>query len=89
MPGGYAHFHLGHPIRREMSELSGRYPHVSASKTGVIDYGFERYLAKGEPAGLSYIDGVQTDAYDPAKPKADFHAQGWATLLTDKVLRRE
>lgn len=85
----YAHFRLGQPIRQAMSQLSGRYLHVKAGKTGVIDYGFERYLAEGEPAGLSYVDWVQTEAYDPKKLKADFHAQWWATVLTDKVLRRE
>ncbi len=85
----YAHFRLGQPIREAMSQLSGRYLHVKAGKTGVIDYSFERYLAEGEPAGLSYIDWVMSDAYDPAKLKADFHAQWWATLLTDKLLRRE
>ena len=85
----YAHFRLGQPIRQAMSQLSGRFLHVKAGKTGVIDYGFERYLADGEPAGLSYLDWVMSDAYDPAKLKADFHAQWWATLLTDKLLRRE
>jgi protein tyrosine/serine phosphatase len=85
----YAHFRLGQPIREAMSQLSGRYLHVKASNTGVIDYGFERYLSDGEPAGLTYLEWVQSDAYDPAKLKADFHAQWWATLLTDKLLRRE
>ena len=85
----YAHFRLGQPIRQALSQLSGRYLHVRAGKTGVIDYGFERYLSDGEPAGLSYLDWVQTEAYDPARLKAEFHAQWWATLLTDKVLRRE
>jgi protein tyrosine/serine phosphatase len=85
----YAHFRLGQPIRQALSQLSGRYLHVKAGKPGVIDYGFERYLADGEPAGLSYLDWVQSDAYDPKTLKADFHAQWWATVLTDKLLRRE
>ena len=85
----YAHFRLGQPIRQAMSQLSGRYLHVKASNTGVIDYGFERYLSDAEPAGLSYLDWVQSDAYDPVRLKAEFHAQWWATLLTDKVLGRE
>ena len=85
----YAHFRLGQPIREAMSQLSGRYLHVKTGKLGLINYGFERYLSEGEPAGLAYVDRVQSNAYDPVKLKADFHAQWWATLLTDKLLRRE
>jgi len=77
----YAHFRLGQPIREAMSQLSGRYLHVKTGKLGLINYGFERYLSEGEPAGLAYVDRVQL--------KADFHAQWWATLLTDKLRRRE
>jgi protein tyrosine/serine phosphatase len=85
----YAHFRLGQPIRQAMGQLSGRYLHVKAGKTGVIDYGFERYLADAEPLGISYIDWVQSDAYDPVALKAQFQAQWWGTLLTEKIVRRE
>ena len=85
----YAHFRLGQPIRQAMRQLSGRYLHVRAGKTGVIDYGFERYLTDAEPLGVSYIDWVQSDAYDPVALKAQFHAQWWGTLLTEKIARRE
>jgi len=45
------------------------------AETGVVDCGSERYPSDGEPAGLAYVDWIQTDAYDPVKLKADFHAQ--------------
>jgi protein tyrosine/serine phosphatase len=85
----YAHFRLGQPIRQALSQLSGRYLHLKSGKTGVIDYGFERFLAEAEPAGQSYVDWVRSEAYDPVKLKADFHAQWWGTLLTEKLIRRE
>jgi protein tyrosine/serine phosphatase len=85
----YAHFRLGLPIREAMKELSPRYLHMSAGKTGVLDYTFERYLAEGEPAGQSFLDWVSSPAYDPARIKADFRAKWWGSLLTERLLRRE
>ncbi len=85
----YAHFRLGMPIREAMKELSLRYLHMSAGKTGVLDYTFERYLAEGEPAGLSFLEWVQSPAYDPAAIKADFRAKWWGSFLTEKLLHRE
>ncbi|MDP1630876.1 MAG: protein tyrosine phosphatase [Caulobacter sp.] len=85
----YRHFHLGEPIRDAVTELGLRTLHVKQGKTGVLDYVFERYLAEAEPRGVSFIDWVQSDAYDPDRIKADFQASWWGTLLTDKLLRRE
>jgi protein tyrosine/serine phosphatase len=85
----YAHYRLGLPIREAMGELSLRYLHMKAGKTGVLDYTFERYLLEGEPKGQSFTEWVESDAYDPDAIKADFRAQWLGTLLTDKLLRRE
>lgn len=85
----YRHFQQGVPIREAMKELGLRTLHVRQGKTGVLDYTFERYLTDAEPKGISFVDWVQSDAYDPKAIKADFQAGFWATLLTDKILRRE
>lgn len=85
----YRHFHLGHPIREAMTELGLRTLHVKQGKTGVLDYVFERYLEEAEPRGISFIDWVQSDAYDRQQIKADFKAEWWGTLLTDRLLQRE
>ena len=85
----YRHFRQGQPIRAAMGELSARYLHLRAGLTGVLDYSFERYLAEGEPAGLSFIDWVESPAYDPAAIKSDFRAAWWGTLITEKLARRE
>ena len=85
----YRHFHLGEPIREAVKELGLRTLHVKQGKTGVLDYVFERYLAEGEPNGLSFTEWVESDAYDPVAMKADFHAAWWGTLLTERLVRRE
>jgi protein tyrosine/serine phosphatase len=85
----YKHFRQGQTIGEAVAQLSPRFLHVRAGLTGVLDYIFERYLAEGEPAGLSFVDWVKSPAYDPAAIKADFRANWWGTLLTEKLARRE
>jgi protein tyrosine/serine phosphatase len=85
----YAHYRLGQPIREALRQLSLRYMHVRQGMTGVLDYIFERYLAEAEPKGISFTEWVQSDAYNPAAIKADFHASWWGKLLVDWVFRRE
>lgn len=85
----YAHFVLGQPIAQAKEQLAWKYLHAKIGKTGVLDYMFERYLADAEPLGISFIDWVKSDAYDPAAMKADFRAGWWGSLLTEKILRRE
>ncbi len=85
----YKHFRQGQPIRQAISQLSPKYLHVRAGLTGVLDYIFERYLTEGEPAGLSFLEWVQSPAYDPVAIQADFRGQWWGTLLTERLLRRE
>jgi hypothetical protein len=50
---------------------------------------FERYLAEGEPQGLSFSQWVDTEAYDTDRIKADFRAGMIGSVLTEKLLRRE
>jgi protein tyrosine/serine phosphatase len=85
----YMHFRQGKPISEALDQLHWRYLHVKAGKTGVLDYVFERYLLEGEPAGVGFLEWVESEAYDPVKIKADFKAQWWANVLTEKLLRRE
>jgi protein tyrosine/serine phosphatase len=85
----YRHFQQGVPIREALKELGLRTLHVKQGKTGVLDYVFERYLAEAEPQGISFLEWVESDAYDPKAIKADFQASWWGTLLTDKIFRRE
>ena len=85
----YMHFRQGLPIREALAQLSFKYLHVRQGLTGVLDWVFERYLAEGEPAGLSFLEWVQSPAYDPPALKAEFRAGWWGKLLVDRLLRRE
>ena len=85
----YMHFRQGLPIREALEQLSLKYLHVRQGKTGVLDYTFERYLAEGEPAGMSFVQWVESPMYDPAAMKADFRAGMIGSVLTEKLLRRE
>ena len=85
----YMHFRKGLPIREAMDQLSLRYLHVKQGKTGVLDYVFERYLREGEPAGMSFLEWVESPAYDPVGFKAQFRAGMLGSTLTEKLLRRE
>ena len=85
----YMHFRQGKTIREALDQLSLKYLHIKQGKTGVLDYTFERYLAEGEPAGQSFLEWVDSPAYDEAKIKADFRGQMWGRLLTEGMLKRE
>jgi len=85
----YMHFRKGRTIREAMDQLHLRYLHVRQGKTGVLDYMFERYLAEGEPSGLSFVEWVRSPMYDPAGLRADFKARLWGSFVTERLLRRE
>jgi protein tyrosine/serine phosphatase len=85
----YMHFRTGKTIREALELLDLRYLHVKQGKTGVLDYTFERDLAEGEPAGMSFLEWVESPLYDPAGMKADFRANMWGSLLTERMLKRE
>src|SRR3954462_8354442 len=85
----YMHFHKGRTIREAMDQLHLRYLHVRHGKTGVLDYVFERYLAQGEPAGMSFLEWVESPMYDPPGMKAAFRSCMLGSVLTEKLLRRE
>ncbi|WP_304167349.1 beta-lactamase hydrolase domain-containing protein [Phenylobacterium aquaticum] len=85
----YMHFRKGLPIREALEQLSLKYLHVKQGKTGVLDYTFERYLAEGEPAGQTFLEWVDSPAYDEAAIKADFRSQMWGRVLTDGLVKRE
>lgn len=85
----YCHFRLGQPIEQAKEQLSLKYLHVRAGKTGVLDYFFEYYLEHIAPTGVSFFDWTQSDGFDHDALKAQFQANWWMTQITDRVLRRE
>ncbi|MGC1305308.1 MAG: protein tyrosine phosphatase [Caulobacteraceae bacterium] len=85
----YAHFHLGQPLRQALKQLSLRTLHVRQGKTGVLDYMFERYLAEGEPQGLSLVEWASSPSYDHDQIRRDFDAGVMGSFVTETLLRRE
>ena len=58
------------------------------SKTGVIDFFYETYLAANEKAPIAFLDWVDRD-YDRDKLDASFK-ESWAWgILVNYILRRE
>ena len=85
----YCHFRLGETIEQASRHLSLKYLHMEAGKTGVLDYVFHRYLQDAAPKGLTFMQWVESDAYDPERIKADFRAKWWGTTFTEGLLKRE
>jgi protein tyrosine/serine phosphatase len=85
----YMHFRKGVPIRQAMEQLSLRYLHMKAGKTGMLDHFFESYLAEtDEGRTKSFADWIEED-YEPERVKASFMSTWWGNWLTDKLLKRE
>ncbi|PQA87219.1 protein tyrosine phosphatase [Marinicaulis flavus] len=87
-------FHEDVPLDEALDQLSFKYGHVKAGKTGVIDAAFDNYMtyAKEKGVSLSDVDGFfdwVNNVYDPAALKASYRSKGWGDFLTEVVLRRE
>ena len=76
----------GRPVGLAQRQLSLRYGHFRQAKTGILDFFFERYVR--DTGGQGFRSWIEND-YDPAALKAEFMSQRWATLLVDRILRRE
>ncbi len=85
----YAHFQLGQPMALARRQLSLRYLHMNAGRTGLLDFFLDRYLAEAARTGTSFLDWVQSSDFSPAAIKADYRSKGLAALFADRVLNRE
>lgn len=85
----YKHFILKQPIKQALSELSMKYGHFRWADTGKLDVFFEDFLQfEQQNPNISFTEWVQ-DHYDKPKLNEEFHAEGWANLVVNKILRRE
>jgi protein tyrosine/serine phosphatase len=82
----YVHFRQGGDIATAMRQLDLKYLHLKNSRTGVLDYLFERYLAD-RADGQSFTAWIESPAYDPAALKADFQARGRQSALANLAPR--
>lgn len=78
----------GVPVDEARHQLALRFGHIRQSDTGVLDYFFECYLAANARSPIEFFDWVE-HVYDADEVKRSFHADGWANVIVNKVLRRE
>lgn len=70
-----------------MAQLSWQFGHWKRARTGVLDAFFHRYAAEGE-GRVPFLDWVRHE-YDETGLKRDFVANGLASFVTERILRRE
>lgn len=84
----YRVFRLNEPVASAMRELSWKYGHIKGSKTGILDFFCEEYLAATAREPIDFMHWLGT-VYNREQLKQAFHTRGWADFLVDKVLHRE
>ena len=75
----------GRSPEEAMAQLSLRWGHISASKTGILD-AFFRLYAKAAPK--PFLDWLCED-YDEAELRRSYTSRPWADRIVDGLLRRE
>lgn len=84
----YLHLVKGVPMREAMDQLSLRFGHLRHGRTGIVDHVFEQFAARHDETGISFRDWAERE-YDPDALQAGFRADWFASLVVDKILRRE
>jgi len=79
----------GRGVEAALEQLSLRYGHVAAARTGILDAFFRAYAAFIRTRGHKpFLDWVRED-YSEEALRAAFRSTPWADRLVDRVLRRE
>lgn len=84
----YLIFRKNRPVKEAKKQLSLRFGHMKQAKTGILDFFLQTYLDYSANTPIAFLDWVTT-VYDRDAVTSSFHAQWWANLLTDKIMRRE
>ncbi len=77
----------GGAAAKALEQLSWRFGHWRRARTGVLDAFFVRYAAEAE-GRVPFLQWVEHE-YDEGRLKRDFVAGGFASFITDRILRRE
>ncbi len=80
--------YIGRPPEEAARQLSRRYLHFSASKTGILDAFVEAYRVAHADTGIAFLDWLDNE-YDADAVKDSFQASRTGNLLVDGILRRE
>lgn len=78
----------GRSVHEARQELSLRYLHFRAAKTGILDAVFDAYIDAYPDEKSPFLHWVSTE-YDPELLQMRFRAQGFADFVDRIVLRRE
>ena len=79
----------GRPVEEALDQLSLRFGHVAAARTGILDAFFRTYAAFVKDNGPKpFLDWVRED-YSEDALRAAFRSTPWADRLVDGVFRRE
>ncbi len=70
----YLLHYTGAPLSVARKQLSPRFLHLSASKTGILDYVLDMYEARQAKGPISFVDWVAQE-YDPRDAAAGFDAK--------------
>lgn len=85
----YLHLHEGKSVAEAMGQLSLRYGHVKAAKTGMLDKFLECYAADtGGMDPARFLPWVE-EVYDPVAFAANFQESRAGSFLVDRILARE
>jgi protein tyrosine/serine phosphatase len=85
----YLHVHEDKPLAEARRQLSLRYGHVRAAKTGVLDHFLDEYEKDHAATGRSLIEWICDPAYDARAMTMHFRTNIMANMLVDWILRRE
>ena len=77
----------GGSAARAMAQLSWRFGHIRAARTGILDAFVETYAREAE-GRVPFLDWVN-DEYDEVAVKRAFRARRLASFVTDRLLARE
>lgn len=78
----------GADARAAMGELTLWKGHFRFAQAGILDAFLEAFRVQGEAKGKAFLDWVRED-YDPEELMRDFRARPFASLIADRLLRRE
>ncbi|HEU0197542.1 MAG TPA: sulfur transferase domain-containing protein [Nevskiaceae bacterium] len=80
---------VGKPLREARRELSlWRHGHVRQAKTGILDHFFDCYAAAQARDGVGFLQWL-VDSYDRDAVRRSFRERWWASVVVDRLLRRE
>ncbi len=71
-----------------LEQLSFKFLHIKAAKTGILDHMIEDFAASHAKTGIAFLDWVDTE-YDRTALTASFKQSSLASFFADKILRRE